>query len=355
MVRKEIAKEIVNMVLRPIFARVNSSKIKLEMQILHQIHSDFDKYLTTQSYDMSPIELYRPINYVLSIGGKRLRPAIVLLSCYLFKGSYEEALPAAYAIEVFHNFTLLHDDIMDNAPLRRGQPTVHEKFGMNAGILSGDVMLVHAYDALLHLKDQTKVNLVMKVFTKQAIEVCQGQQMDMNFEIQKNVSIDEYLKMIELKTSVLLASAMQMGAILGGADDKNANMIYQFGLHLGIAFQLQDDLLDTFGDPKKFGKKVGGDIAQNKKTILYLKALEHADASQKSQLKRLYNGTEIDENEKISAVVQLFNQLNIKSKTQQLQDDYRQKAFSYLSELEVPGHRMKILEQFAYALMKREV
>ena len=325
------------------------------MQILHQIQSDFNHYLANHAFDLEPVELYHPINYILSIGGKRLRPAVSLLSCYLFAGQYGKALPAAYAIEVFHNFTLLHDDIMDEAPLRRGQPTVHEKYGVNAGILSGDVMMVHAFESLLKLQDQRKLNQILEVFTKQAIEVCQGQQMDMNFETQEHVTIDEYLKMIELKTSVLVAASMKIGALIGGADDDNANLIYQFGLNLGIAFQLQDDLLDTYGDPKKFGKKVGGDIVQNKKTILYLKALERADEIEHSRLKELYETEGLDEKSKIAEVVQLFDKLNIKMETQALQEEYRQKAFDCLSQLSAPQERKKAVEEFAHYLMNREV
>lgn len=325
------------------------------MQILHQIQQDFEAYLEGSLFENEPKELYSPINYILQIGGKRLRPAVTLLSCYLFKGYYNHALPAALAVEVFHNFTLVHDDIMDNAPLRRGMPTVHEKYSVNTGILSGDVMLVHAFDLLLKLEDQKHFKKMLEVFTKLAVEVCEGQQMDMNFEGLQEVNIDEYLRMIELKTSVLVAGAMKIGALLGDADFDDAEAVYQFGRNLGISFQLQDDLLDTYGDPEKFGKKVGGDIVQNKKTFLYLKAMELADQNQKTRLIELYQPNQLNEKAKIEEVVDIFNQLNIKKETELKKEEYKNKAFSYLENLKVENERKKLLENFAFYLMNREV
>ncbi|MEZ4934129.1 MAG: polyprenyl synthetase family protein [Saprospiraceae bacterium] len=325
------------------------------MQILNQIQQDFEAHLKDSLFENDPEELYAPINYILQIGGKRLRPAVLLLTCYLFKGKYKHALPAALAIEVFHNFTLVHDDIMDNAPLRRGMPTVHEKYDINTGILSGDVMMVHAFDLLLKLEDQKHFPTLLKIFTKLAVEVCEGQQMDMNFEKQQEVKIDEYLRMIELKTSVLVAGAMKMGALLGGADLEDAEAAYQFGRNLGISFQLQDDLLDTYGDPEKFGKKVGGDIVQNKKTFLYLKALELADQNQKSRLYELYQENQLNEKEKIEKVVQIFNQIGIKEETELIKEEYKNNAFSFLRKLNIEEDRRNLLEKFAYYLMKRDV
>lgn len=325
------------------------------MQILNQIQQDFEAHLKDSLFENDPEELYAPINYILQIGGKRLRPAVLLLTCYLFKGKYKHALPAALAIEVFHNFTLVHDDIMDNAPLRRGMPTVHEKYDINTGILSGDVMFVHAFDLLLKLEDQKHFPTLLKIFTKLAVEVCEGQQMDMNFEKQQEVKIDEYLRMIELKTSVLVAGAMKIGALLGGADLEDAEAAYQFGRNLGISFQLQDDLLDTYGDPEKFGKKVGGDIVQNKKTFLYLKALELADQNQRSRLYELYRENQLNEKEKIEKVVQIFNQLGIKEETELIKEEYKNNAFSFLRKLNIEEDRRNLLEKFAYYLMKRDV
>ena len=337
-----------------IFAKPELPEYKSLMQILHQINQDFKAYLIEQVFEREPIELYHPISYVLSIGGKRLRPAILLLSCYLFEDKYEKALPAALAIEIFHNFTLIHDDIMDNAPLRRGMQTVHEKFGLNSGILSGDVMLVLAYKYLMEQKDSLLLSKILKVFNRLAIGVCEGQQMDMNFEKRELVSIEEYLRMIELKTSVLVAGALEIGAILGGANQKEASTLYQFGRNLGIAFQLQDDLLDTYGDPEKFGKKVGGDIAQNKKTILYLKALEIARPVQKEKLSWLFHSSQIEESQKITGVVEIFDELGVREHATTLQEAYKAEAFRNLDLLNIGDEKMKVIKTFAQNLMIRD-
>ena len=268
---------------------------------LPDLQETFQKYLKENIFNQTPQELYQPVNYILKLGGKRLRPVILLMSYNLFKETVEKALPAAFAIEIFHNFSLLHDDIMDEAPLRRGQPTVHIKYDVNTGILSGDVMLIYAYQYILQLEDQSNIPALMRIFNKVAIEVCEGQQYDMNFETSQEVKIVDYLKMIELKTSVLLAGAMKMGAVIAGAPEKDANHLYEFGKNIGIAFQLQDDILDTFGDPEKFGKKVGGDIAQNKKTYLLLKAMELAKGSRKQALSDLITQNYIEEATKIKA------------------------------------------------------
>lgn len=323
------------------------------MQTLNQIQEIFERYLEVNKFDRYPPELYNPVNYILSLGGKRLRPAVLLMSHHLFDDQSENALPAAFAIELFHNFTLMHDDIMDAAPLRRGKPTVHHKYGLNTGILSGDVMLVLAYEYLgrLHSPNREKI---LDVFNRTAIEVCEGQQMDINFETRLDVSIEEYLRMIELKTSVLVAAAMKIGALTGGASDEDAYAIYEFGRNLGIAFQLQDDLLDAYGDPEKFGKKVGGDIAQNKKTFLYLKALEVADDSAKEHLKTLFSSSGAQENEKIEEVMQLFNQLKIKDLTEEEKQRFQTLAFENLERVSVSKDKKMILERFATALMQRE-
>ncbi len=325
------------------------------MQILHQIQRDFDKYLIGHPFQDDPVALYDPVNYVLNIGGKRLRPAVLLMSCYFFEGSYKAAMPAAFAIEVFHNFTLVHDDIMDHAPLRRGKSTVHEKYGLNKAILSGDVMMVQAFDRILDLENQSAIPAIMQVFTKLAIEVCEGQQMDMDFETMNTVEISAYLKMIELKTSVLVAGAMQIGAMLGGASAGDAQAMYQFGRNLGIAFQLQDDLLDTYGDPEKFGKRLGGDISQNKKTFLYLKAIELSNKQERQLLEKLFETNPEDETAKINQVIQIFDKLEIKKHTEAIKEKYREEAFHQLAKIEVEGSRKKVLEGFANALMSREV
>lgn len=323
------------------------------MQTFNHIQQVFEQYLLNNRFPGSPRELYEPVDYILSLGGKRLRPAVLLMGHYLFDDSFEKSLPAAFAIEVFHNFTLLHDDIMDNAPLRRGKPTVHEKYSLNTGILSGDVMLIYAYDYLTRL-DSPRLSDVLSVFNRTAVEVCEGQQMDMNFESRSDVQIVEYLKMIELKTAVLVAGALKIGALLGGASDKNAQFLYEFGRNLGIAFQLQDDVLDTFGDPDKFGKKTGGDIVQNKKTFLYLKALEVAGEDTKSTLRRYYENSGIGESAKIMAVIDIFNQMNIKDLALEEMRSFQDKAIENLGKIEVSHERKVMLEIFAEALMQRE-
>lgn len=324
------------------------------MQSLHQFQTTFQKYLTSESIESGPVELYEPVNYILELGGKRLRPIVLLMSYSLFDENYKFALPAAMSIEVFHNFTLVHDDIMDDAPLRRGNPTVHEKYDTNTGILSGDVMLVLAYKHLLKMKDAPNFTEVLEVFTQTCVEVCEGQQMDMNFETRDDVSIPEYLKMIELKTSVLVAGAMKMGALLAGAPSDEADLIYEFGRDLGIAFQIQDDILDTFGDPEKFGKKVGGDIAQNKKTFLYLKAKEIADEALGAELVEIYNGNDLEEGLKINQVKEIFTKFNVQKIAEEEKNQYQKSAMDKLAELDEKGRDCTLLVGFAEMLMRRE-
>jgi len=325
------------------------------MQKLNQLQSLFRDYLVANQFKQAPQELYEPVNYILNLGGKRLRPVLLLMSYNLFDEKVEKALPAAYAVEIFHNFSLLHDDIMDEAPLRRGQPTVHIKYNTNTGILSGDVMLIYAYEYLTKVEDKSKIASLVKVFNRVAIEVCEGQQYDMNFEERTEVQIDEYLKMIELKTSVLIGGGMEMGAILAGADASDANHIAEFGKNVGIAFQLQDDILDTFGDPEKFGKKVGGDIAQNKKTYLILKAMEVADSDTAASLQELMSTTPADEVTKIKTVTSIFTQLNIRQLAEELKEEYLDKAFMHLDAVQVADSRKIELRELANQLMGREV
>ncbi len=324
------------------------------MQTLNQFQALFEQYMASNKFVKEPAALYGPVDYILSLGGKRLRPAILLLSYYLFDDEVEKALPAAFSVEIFHNFSLVHDDIMDAAPLRRGQATVHSKYGLNAGILSGDVMLASSYAYLLKLENKALLPQIMEAFTRMAIEVCEGQQMDMDFEKRQDVAIAEYLKMIELKTSVLVAASLKIGALLSGTSPENAGHLYEFGRNLGIAFQLQDDLLDTFGDPEKVGKKTGGDIAQNKKTFLYLKALELADEADKKLLLHFYTDGASDERAKVQAVIKIFRKWGIEQETELLKESYRTKALECLEKIAAKDGREKLLRKFADNLMQRD-
>ncbi len=314
----------------------------------------FLKYLKKELFDQSPIELYEPVNYILQLGGKRLRPVLLLMGANLFSEDIDHALPAALSIEIFHNFSLVHDDIMDEAPLRRGQPTVHIKYGQNAGILSGDVMLILTYQYLNQLKDPSKLPAILKIFNQLAVEVCEGQQYDMNFETQDSVEIAAYLKMIELKTSVLIAGGLKMGALIGGADEEDANELYEFGRNIGIAFQLQDDILDTFGDPEKFGKKVGGDIAQNKKTFLLLSSMEQAKGKDRVDLMAALSEN-TDPAQKIKTVTSIYRKLKVQEQATELMEDYLQKAFVHLDRVKVESTRKILLKNLANQLMMREI
>ena len=282
-------------------------------------------------YPKTPSLLYEPIDYILGLGGKRMRPILVLMAYQLFDKNIEKAISPALAIEVFHNFTLLHDDIMDNAPLRRGQQTVHEKWNNNVAILSGDTMLVQAYQFIAEV-DNTIVKHVLAVFSKAAIEVCEGQQWDMDFETQSNVSIPDYLKMIEYKTAVLLGAALQIGGITAGASKEEQNHLYAFGRDLGIAFQLKDDLLDAFGDAETFGKQVGGDIMANKKTYLYLKALALADGTQRANLEQYFSTNDTSQL-KVDAVKIIFSNLEISDLTTNLIREYHARAMENLAAI----------------------
>ena len=316
----------------------------------------FQKYLTEQAFSQQPKELYEPVNYILSIGGKRLRPLLALMGCELFSDNIAKAMPIAMAVEVFHNFSLLHDDIMDAAPLRRGQPTVHIKYSLNSGILSGDVMLIWAYRFLMDTEgvDAPKQIRLIHIFNKMATEVCEGQQMDMNFETRDDVTIPQYIRMIEFKTSVLIAAAFQMGALIGGATEGDAEHLYEFGRNIGIAFQIQDDILDSFGDPLKFGKKVGGDIAQNKKTILVLKAFELANEPQKFELQGFMSNTDIEETLKIEAVKNIFEATGAKRFAELEMENYLKIAFEHLDETPISIEKKNYMRRFANDLMKRE-
>ena len=300
-----------------------------------------------------PKNLYEPIAYSLAMGGKRLRPVMVLLACNLFTDEVEKAIPAAIAIEVFHNFTLLHDDIMDEAAVRRNAPTVHKKYNKNIAILSGDAMSIMAYNYLQ--KSQTKdLAAIVRLFSHTALEVCEGQQLDMDFETRINVSIHEYLNMIRLKTAVLLACSLKIGAMAANAPERIADLLYVFGLDLGIAFQLQDDLLDVFADQEKFGKKIGGDIVSNKKTFLLLKALELSDYDTKKDLLELIEKKEFDPDEKIKAFRTIYNKLNIKDITINKIEDFYQSALDVLNAIELEKETKAELLQLARLIMDRD-
>lgn len=300
-----------------------------------------------------PTELYEPIYYTLTMGGKRLRPLLTLLSCDIFDGDIHQALYPALGLETFHNFTLLHDDIMDKAPIRRGQPTVYKKWDSNRAILSGDTMMVMAYDFILE-SPKDLLHDIFTIFNKVGREVCEGQQYDMNFETENNVTLDEYLKMIHLKTAVLLGGSMKVGAIVARTSERNAQLIYDFGESVGMAFQLQDDFLDTFGNEDIFGKKNGGDIRANKKTYLYIKALELGSIQQQIELKELFSIQEEDNGNKVERVLSIFNDLNIKTKTQSLMDFYYDKAMKTLEDLDLSQEKKGVLVKLAEGLMNRD-
>jgi len=300
-----------------------------------------------------PANLYDPISYILSLGGKRLRPTLVLLGYNLFKRDFESVLRPALAVEVFHNFTLMHDDIMDEAPLRRGKPTVHEKWNSTVGILSGDTMLVKAYDLLLEVDDQYFKESV-RLFNKTAVEVCEGQQIDMNFESRDDVSVSEYINMIRLKTAVLLGFSLQYGALLGGASEEERAHLYEVGVNMGLGFQLMDDLLDVYADQAKFGKQVGGDIVSNKKTFLLIEALELASDQQKVALNDWLNKREFDNAEKVQGVTAIYDELKIKELTTEKMNHYFDLAFEQIKALDVDKEALQLLRQFAGNLMRRD-
>ncbi len=297
-----------------------------------------------------PKELYEPISYILSLGGKRLRPLLVLLGYGLFKGNSSSILRSAVSVEVFHNFTLMHDDIMDEAPLRRGKPTVHEKWDSTVAILSGDTMLVKVYDLLLSVKPEY-LGQAIKDFNQTAIEVCEGQQIDMNFENTGQVKEEEYIEMIRLKTAVLLGFSLKFGSLLAGVAKEKQEILYRIGELMGIGFQLMDDLLDVYGDQKKFGKMVGGDIVSNKKTFLLIKAIELAHGEQKVILDKWLSASSFDTNEKVAAVTKVYDQLGIKQLTETKMNGYFDQSIALMDQLDVDT---SLLKKFTLQLMKRD-
>ncbi|MBK8390548.1 MAG: polyprenyl synthetase family protein [Saprospiraceae bacterium] len=325
------------------------------MQIINESILEFENYLASENHlPQSPSSLYEPINYIIGLGGKRVRPALLMASCAYSGGQIRDGLNAGFAVEIFHNFTLLHDDIMDNADTRRGQATVHKKYDVNSAILSGDSMAFIAYQYLLKYNPEISIELI-SVFSKMAIELCEGQRLDMDFEQSEQVTISDYLHMITNKTSVLLAACMQMGAIIAGADKAHQKHVYEFGKNIGIAFQIQDDILDTFGDASLIGKKSGGDISQNKKTYLYLKALELSTDQQKEELLLLYNSNadNIDEEEKIAKVRKIFNTLVVEEYANQLKEAYMDLAISHVRQLDIAQTYKDELIAFSEYLVKR--
>ncbi|MEO5683122.1 MAG: polyprenyl synthetase family protein [Chitinophagaceae bacterium] len=320
------------------------------MHSFEELSGSFKEKFEVVHFPQTPATLYDPNNYFLTIGGKRVRPVMCLMGNELFGEIIPDTYDVATAIELFHNFTLIHDDIMDKAPLRRGMQTVHEKYDASTALLAGDVMLVRAYDYLNKIKT-VYIHRILHLFNKTAKEVCEGQQLDMDFEKQEVVSIGQYLQMIELKTSVSLAASLQSGAILGGAGEGNQRHLYEFGRNLGIAFQVQDDYLDAFGDPEKFGKKVGGDIIANKKTFLMIHALEIAPAAQKKLLLQLMKENPDD---KIAQVLAIFTACGVDKWAVDLKEKYTNIAFQHLEDILVMSARKEPLRQLASFLVKRE-
>jgi len=322
------------------------------MNNYEQLVEYFEIRLHQIEYNNKPIELYSPIKYTLGFGGKRIRPVTTLMGCELFCEDFEKAMPQAIAIELFHNFTLIHDDIMDNAPIRRGKETVFKKWNSNIAILSGDTLFAMAYQYAQQAHKDILVD-TLTVFNKTAIEVCEGQQFDLNYEINNNVTVDEYINMIRLKTGVLFGASLKIGALVGGASKEDADLLYDFGVNIGLGFQLKDDLLDTFGNEDVFGKKTGGDIITNKKTFLYLKALEIADNQTKEELISLYNSPEIDENHKIKFTKSIFTKLKVDDAANIEIDKFFNAGIECLDKINVDNEKKVYLSDVAVKMIDR--
>jgi len=323
------------------------------MKSFDELQQVISSELEVINWNKEPRGLYEPIAYVLSLGGKRIRPVLTLMACNLFSDDLQPAVSSALGLEIFHNFTLLHDDIMDKADVRRGQPTVHKKWDENTAILSGDVMQIASYQYMTQTPaDQLKLSL--DLFSKTAAEICEGQQYDVEFEHRERVGADEYLEMIRLKTAVLLGASLKIGAWIGGAGEKDACLLYDFGINIGLAFQLKDDLLDVYGDASTFGKKIGGDILSNKKTYLLIHALELAQGSDASDLQNWLNVSESKSSEKIEAVTALYNRLGVKAICEEKMQFFYEKALSNLGEVSVSDNKMQELRNLAKKLMFRK-
>lgn len=323
------------------------------MKTADEILSMVNEFLAHLSYDRKPTSLYEPIQYVLSMGGKRIRPTLMLLSYNLFKENPEKILMNAIALETYHNYTLLHDDLMDNADMRRGHLTVHKKWDANTAILSGDSMLVLAYDRMAQC-DAKHLEKVLHLFTTTALEIGEGQQYDMEFETRDDVREEEYVEMIRLKTSVLLACALKIGAILADASDTDADNLYKFGEQIGLAFQLQDDYLDVYGDPAVFGKEIGGDITSNKKTYMLINAFNYANEEQRKELQAWVSATDFDRKEKVAAVTRLYNEIGIDQMAQDKIAYYFEQSGKYLDAVNVSEERKEELRKYAQKMMKRQ-
>ncbi len=323
------------------------------MYSIGTLQEKIKKALKSENFDFKPSELYEPISYTLSLGGKRLRPVLTLMACDFFEGKIENAIYPAIGIEIFHNFTLLHDDIMDKAPIRRGKETVYKKWDSNIAILSGDVMFALAYKYITKA-DKKILPEVLSVFNQTAIQVCEGQQYDMNFEAAQNVTIQDYLKMIRLKTAVLLGASLKIGAIIAEAGNHEKEEIYNFGVTIGLAFQLKDDLLDVFGNEQKFGKKTGNDIITNKKTYLYLKAFELANGEALQMLKKYFGDIQVENNKKIKIIKEIYEQLKVKEHTEKQIEHFYSKALKNLETINVKDERKIVLKAFAEKLMVRD-
>lgn len=323
------------------------------MKTADEILSMVNEFLANLPYERKPKSLYEPIRYVLSMGGKRIRPTLMLLGYNLFKDNPEKILMNAVALETYHNYTLLHDDLMDNADLRRGHETVHKKWDANTAILSGDSMLVLAYERMAQC-DEKHLAKVLKLFTTTALEIGEGQQFDMEFETRNDVKEEEYIEMIRLKTSVLLACALKMGAILADASDEDAENLYKFGEQIGLAFQLQDDYLDVYGDTKVFGKEIGGDITSNKKTYMLINAFNLANDTQRVELQKWVDAKDFDRKEKVAAVTRLYNEIGIDKLAQDKIAYYFEQSKKYLDAVNVPAERKEELAKYAQKMMKRQ-
>lgn len=322
------------------------------MHSISQLQALIQQAIAESKYPSEPKELYEPISYLMGLGGKRMRPASLLMACNLFTDDISRALKPAMAMEVFHNFTLMHDDIMDKAPLRRGKPTVQHKWNDNVAILSGDVMLVEAYKLIMQV-DPAILADVLTIFNDTAVGVCEGQQIDMNFENLEHVEEAEYLSMIRLKTAVLLAAALKIGALIGGSSTEDAQLLYDFGINLGLAFQLHDDILDVYGDPEKFGKQVGGDIISNKKTFMLIKAGELATGDTRQALMQWLNISDKPQ-EKVAAVTAIYDDLNIRELAERKMAAFAESALHCLDLVNVDPSKKQILKSFAESLSVRE-
>lgn len=318
-------------------------------ELLKKVNEALDNLV----YDRQPASLYDPIRYVLSIGGKRVRPVLTLLTYNLYKDDPLSIMSQAIGLETYHNFTLLHDDLMDNADMRRGHETVHKKWDANRAILSGDTMLLQAFERVEEC-DPTKLPDVFKVFIQTTLEIGEGQQLDVEFETRNDVTEDEYIEMIRLKTSVLLACACKVGAIMAGASADDTDNLYKFGEKLGLTFQLQDDLLDVYGDPAVFGKNIGGDITSNKKTYMLINAFNRATPAQREELTKWVNAKEFDRNEKVAAVTNLYNEIGIRKLCEQKMEQYYQESLVYLAKVNVSEERKAELKAYAADMMKRQ-